>query len=259
MRYFRHLPRDRSGQFTLVELLVVVTIITLLAALLLPALEKARDAVRQTACANNLRQIGLAFIDYAGENSDLLPCGVWCNAGSSIQISWDDLLSASLGRPLTAAEIQAGNCTGKPMDQVFQCPVDPNRLNKRRTYSMMRGANAGSGTFPPGLPAGIWGVTSTFTDPTPPVCLSLSRLEAASGTILSLERPSNVNIMGNGSCSVTDNVDNQLALPILHGSGRLSNYLFCDGHTQSLHPLMTMGPGGTPTQPRGMWTRCRED
>ena len=65
----------RAGGFTLVELLVVVSIIALLLALLLPSLRGARRQARLAACASNLRQIGLSIRVYAGENQDYVPRG----------------------------------------------------------------------------------------------------------------------------------------------------------------------------------------
>lgn len=65
----------RRQGFTLVELLVVIAIIGILVALLLPAVQSARESARRTQCANNLRQMGIACQNYMSSNRDKLPAG----------------------------------------------------------------------------------------------------------------------------------------------------------------------------------------
>ncbi len=66
-------PRRRPARFTLIELLVVVAIIAILAALLLPALGRAKRVARDGLCNNNLRQLGLAATSYTGDQDDSYP------------------------------------------------------------------------------------------------------------------------------------------------------------------------------------------
>jgi len=159
--------KQNSAAFTLVELLVVIAIIGILVALLLPAIQAAREAARRTECLNNIRQIGIAFTNYESSKKQL-PVGATQRYGNDpvtgapytsdpTMFSWVSLLmpfieEASLHSQVDwTIPLNTRNANGDTSHHIpfatYQCPSD-NRVGITNGWYGARGnyvANVGVG------------------------------------------------------------------------------------------------------------------
>ena len=119
--------------FTLVELLVVISIIAILAALLMPGFNNAIKSAKGTKCAGNLKQIGAAMMAYAGENNGVFPI-------SGGAIDYNNTGSGAIGWTQQLDKYLPTN--GGTDLRIFQCPITSLLYPNSKNYGYFNGAHA---------------------------------------------------------------------------------------------------------------------
>lgn len=239
--------------FTLIELLVVIAIIAILAAILFPVFAKAREKARQSACTSNLKQIGIAMLQYEQDYDELHI--TWFDMVGPTNTTWQTIIQPYVkSKAIFVCPSNAANSpTAKQPDWVqgsgntITTAYIGNMNSVGATWNMayhIQGCGPFAGGGASNTPPQPWNVSKfIYPGSTIDIAEGSGYGYGADGSPCGVELIIDSNTAPMTGCNQTGYTHTLFA-----GHSGMTNYLFCDGHVKSLRPSQTIANG------INMWT-----